>query len=66
MLQELKALLKQVKKEKTEAMKPYNERIRAVKGAIRNLDKFETVSLDMNTAPERIVAELPKPEQTEE
>lgn len=59
MIRELKALLKQANKEKTEAMKPYNERIRTLKGAIRNLETFTEVTTAMNEAPEKTVTTLP-------
>lgn len=60
MISELKQVLKQVKKEKEEAVKPYNERIRNLNGAIRNLEKFENTSNEMNSKTQVQVIELPK------
>ena len=63
MINELKELLKQAKKEKAEALKPYNERIRNLTGAIRNLEKFDNTSLEINSNPHAQVIEVPKPEE---
>jgi hypothetical protein len=63
MIRELKSLLKQVNKEKAEAMKPYNERIRTIKGAIRNLEAFKEVTTAMNEAPDKPVATLPSDDE---
>jgi phosphopantetheine adenylyltransferase len=63
MINELKELLKQAKKEKAEALKPYNERIRNLTGAIRNLEKFENTSLEINNNLQSQVIELPKQEE---
>jgi phosphopantetheine adenylyltransferase len=63
MINELKELLKQAKKEKAEALKPYNERIRNLTGAIRNLEKFDNTSLEINNNPHAQVIEVPKPEE---
>ncbi len=59
MIDELKELLKEAKKEKAEALKPYNERIRNLSGAIRNLEKFEDTSVGLNRKPQNQVIELP-------
>lgn len=63
MINELKQLLKQAKKEKEEALRPYNERIRNLTGAIRSLEKFDNTSLEMNSNPQIQVIELPKQEE---
>lgn len=51
MLKELNTLLLQAKKEKVEAMRPYNERIRTLAGAIRNLEKFNEETQSINGNP---------------
>ena len=63
MINELKELLKQAKKEKAEALKPYNERIRNLTGAIRNLEKFDNTSLEINNNLQSQVIELPRQEE---
>jgi flagellar biosynthesis chaperone FliJ len=63
MISELKQLLKQAKKEKEEAVKPYNKRIRNLSKAIRNLEEFDGTSLEINSNPHAQVIEVPKPEE---
>lgn len=47
-IQSLETLLKEVKEEKTKAMKPYNKRIKNIQAAIRNLNSFNAASEEIN------------------